>query len=170
MQTRLTFLRRFYEQGEVWKQFGSGANEMMLDSDHVYLLKPFRSESFGYDEFAKGKGIVVVEYYFAKPNRRDELADLLEANQTHLRSKPMLCVSELAENDFPRLPVIQDENLLAAIVVFRDESDYQLHLSQSAGLKARLKELITNEHSLILYPSDKSFMGNAGPVLPTQGG
>jgi len=171
MQTRLTFLRRFYEQGEVWKQFGSGANEMMLDSDHVYLLKPFRSESFGYDEFAKGKGVVVVEYYFAKRDRRDELADLLEANQTSLlRSKPMLCVSELAENDFPRLPVIQDENLLAAIVVFRDESDYQLHLSQSAALKARLKELITNEHSLILYPSDKSFMGNAGPVLPTQGG
>ena len=81
----------------------------------------------------------------------------------------MLCVSELAENDFPRLPVIQDENLLAAIVVFRDESDYQLHLSQSAALKARLKELITNEDTLILYPSDKSFMGNAGPVLPTQG-
>src|SRR5215468_9373546 len=53
MQTRLNFLRGFYEQGEVWKQFGPGANEMMLDSDNVYLLKPLRSESLGYHEFAK---------------------------------------------------------------------------------------------------------------------
>jgi len=163
MSTRLAFLRNFYEQGAVWKQFGSGANEMMLDSDHVYLLKPLRSESFGSDEFAQGKGIVVVEYYFAKPNRRDELADLLEFNQTsHLRRKPMLCVSEMTENDFPRLPVIQDENLLAAIMVFRDESDYQSHLSQLADVKASINELLSSEGTLILYPTDKSFMGNAG--------
>src|SRR5262249_21406183 len=171
MQTRLSFLRRFYEQGEIWKQFGSGANEMMLDSDHVYLLKPFRSESFGYDEFAKGKGIIVVEYYFVKPNRRDGLADMLEVNHTsHLKSEPMLCVSEMAENDFPRLPVIQDENLLAAIMIFPDESDYQSHQSQSADLKSRLKELITSESCLILYPTAKSFMGSAGSVSPTQSG
>jgi hypothetical protein len=162
MQTRLTFLRRFYEQGEVWKQFGPGANEMMLDSDHVYLLKPLRSESFAYDEFAKGKGILVVESYFVKPNHRDELADLLQANPTpHLNNKPILCVSEISENDFPRLPVIQDENLLVAVTVFRDESDYQSHLTRSAGLKTRIKELITNEETLILNPTAKSFMGNS---------
>jgi hypothetical protein len=167
MQTRLTFLRRFYEQGEVWKQFGSGANEMMLDSDNVYLLKPLRSESFGYDEFAKGKGIIVIESYFVKPKHRDELADLFEANHTaHLKSKPILCVSEMSENDFPRLPVMQDENLLIAITVFPDESDYQLHLRQSTDLKARMQKLITSENALILYPTAKSFMGNAVPLLP----
>src|SRR5688572_17950708 len=35
MQSRLAFLRGFYEQGEVWKQFGPGANDMIVDSDHV---------------------------------------------------------------------------------------------------------------------------------------
>src|SRR5262245_6412001 len=171
MSTRLAFLRKFYEQGEAWKQFGSGANEMMLDSDHVYLLKPLHRESFAYDEFARGKGIAVVEYYFAKPNRRDELSDLLEANHTsHLKGKSMLCVSEMAENDFPRLPVAQNENLLAAIMVFRDESDYQSHLSQSADFKTRINELFTSQDTLILYPTDKSFMGNAGSASLTQSG
>src|SRR5262245_41718915 len=99
MQTRLNFLRGFYEHGEVWKQFGSGANEMMLDSDNVYLLKPLRSESFSYDEFAKGKGIVVVESFFTRPNRRDELADFLQANHSsYLKSKSILCISEMSEN------------------------------------------------------------------------
>ena len=76
----------------------------------------------------------------------------------------------MAENDFPRLPVIQDENLLAAIMIFPDESDYQSHQSQSADLKSRLKELITSESCLILYPTAKSFMGSAGSVSPTQSG
>ena len=166
METRLTFLRRFYEQGEVWKQFGPGANEMMLDSDHVYLLKPLRTESLGYDQFAKGKGIVVVESYFAKRNRLDEFADLFQANPSpHLNGRPIVCVSEMSENDFPRLPVIQDENLLVAITVFPNESDYQSHLRQSADLKARMQELITSENTLILYPTAKSFMGNADPLL-----
>jgi quinol monooxygenase YgiN len=171
MQTRLTFLRKFYEQGEVWKQFGSGANDMMIDSDNVYLLKPLGSESFGYDEFAKGKGIVVIESCFVRPNHRDELADLFQANHTpHLKSEPILCVSEMAENDFPRLPVIQDENLLVAITVFRDESDYQSHLKQSTGLKDRMQEVITSENSLILYPTAKSFMGSGGLPSPSQTG
>ena len=163
MQTRLTFLRSFYERGEVWKQFGPSANEMMLDSDNVYLLKPLGRESFAYDEFAKGKGIVVVESFFTRPNHRDELAALLQADRTsHLNGEPIVCVSEMSENDFPRLPVIQDENLLVRITTFREESDYQLLLSQAAGLKARMKELINNQDTLILYPTAKSFMGNAG--------
>src|SRR5262249_31256577 len=68
MSTRLDFLRKFYEQGKVWKQFGSGANEMMLDSDHVFLLKTLRRESFGYDEFAKGKGNSRSQRLFRKTN------------------------------------------------------------------------------------------------------
>lgn len=163
MQTRLTFLRRFYEQGEVWKQFGPGANEMMLEWNNVYLLRPLRGASFGHDEFAVRRGISVVESYFVRPNHRDELADLFEANHTtHLNSKPILCVSEMSENDFPRLPVIQDENLLVTITVFRDESDCHSHLKQSTDFKARMQELVTSESTLILYPTAKSYMGNPG--------
>jgi len=74
----------------------------------------------------------------------------------------MLCVSEMSENDFPRLPVIQDENLLVTITVFRDESDCQSHLKQSTDFKARMQELVTSESTLILYPTAKSYIGNAG--------
>jgi hypothetical protein len=162
MQTRLSFLRRFYEQGEVWKQFGSGANEMMLEWNNVYLLRPLRGASFGHDEFAIGRGIIVVEAYFVKPTHRDELTDLFEANHTtHLNSKPILCVSEMSENDFPRLPVIQNEDLLVAIRGFGNELDYESHLKQSTEFKTRMQELIISESTLILYPTAKSYMGNA---------
>jgi hypothetical protein len=160
MQTRLAFLRNFYEQGKVWKQFGSGANEMMLDSDNVYLLKPLRSESVNYDELTKQKGIVVVDYYFAHPNQIDDLANFLQA-PPYLKNKPTLWVSEMSVNDFPRLPAIQDPNLLTAITVFRDESDHQSHLRESADLTVQKRQFINRQSTLILYPTAKSSMGNS---------
>ncbi|HET6671307.1 MAG TPA: NIPSNAP family protein [Pyrinomonadaceae bacterium] len=156
MQSRLDFLRRFYERGEVWKEFGPGANELMLDSDNVYLLRPLR-ESFNVDELPRQKGIIVIEFYFANPNQLEQLTGFFRANYaSFLKSKPTLWVSEITANDFPRLPVIQDQNLLVSITPYAGESEFQTQLRQSAASKDRMRRLIANESSLILYPTAKS--------------
>ena len=155
MQTRLRCLRTFYEEGQVWKEFGPGANDMILDSDNVYLLRPL-SESFSCDEFANLKGIVVVEFYLANPNQLDQLTDLIQAEYAALQSKPTLLISEMTTNDFPRLPVIQDRNLLVSIGTYSDESDYQSQWRQSTEMKTRMRRFIARESTLILYPTVKS--------------
>jgi hypothetical protein len=156
MDSRLEFLRAFYEQGQVWKEFGPGANEMMLDSDNVYLLRPLR-ESFDPYEFPRQRGIIVIESYFANPNQRDQLTDLFRANYaSFLKSKPTFWISEMTTNDFPRLPVIQDQNLLVSITSYADESEYQTQLRLSAASQESMRRLIANESSLILYPTPKS--------------
>jgi len=157
MPSRLAFLRGFYEKGEIWKKYGAGANEMMLDSDNVYLLKSLNGENFSSDELAKETGIVVIDFYFANDNQIDRLAVFFQTDYaTFLKNKPTLWVSEMTENDFPRLPVIQDENLLVTITTFKDESDYQSQMKLSAELKNQMQRFLTQESSLILYPTRKS--------------
>lgn len=156
MESRLDFLRGFYEQGQVWKEFGSGANEMMLDSDNVYLLRPL-GRSFNRNEIPKQKGIIVIEFYFAHPNQLDQLTGFFQANYAHfLKSKPTLWISKMTANDFPRLPVIQDGNLLVSITSYADESDYQSQSKLVAESKNRMRRLIAKESSLTLYPTTRS--------------
>jgi NIPSNAP len=161
MQSRLAFLRAFYEQGEVWKKFGRSANEMMLDSDHVHLLKPLNDESFHSNELTKMKGIVVIQFCTAKDRQFEKLINILETDYvTTLKNKATLWKSEMAPNDFPRLPVIQDQDLLVIITAFQDESDYQSHLKESTELKPRISELLADESHLILFPTVNSLIGN----------
>ena len=113
MKTRSKFLPEFYG-GPVWKEFGKEANEMMIDSDDVYLLKPLDDSQV----FKPGK-IVRVDYYFAKDRTPEKLIEIF-------RSRPeqdgtSLWISELDENDFPALPVFQYENLLVAITPFSSD-------------------------------------------------
>jgi len=162
MQSRLAFLRAFYEQGEVWKKFGRGANEMMLDSDHVHLLKPLNDESFDSNDLTKMKGIVAIQFYTAKDRQFEKLTHVLETDYVPtLKNKATLWKSEMAPNDFPRLPVIQDQKLLVIITAFQDDSEYQSHLKQSAELRSRMSELVADESHLILFPTAKSLIGNS---------
>ncbi len=159
MRSRLAFLRGFYEEGEVWKAFGSGANEMLLDSDNVYLLKSLNDESFNPHELANENGIIVIDFYIAHDNQLDKLVDFFQTDYVpSFKNNPTLWISEMTANDFPRLPVIQDHNLLVALTNFKDESDYQPQLKQSAELKNRMRELIAQESSLIIFPTTKSLM------------
>ncbi|MEP6923034.1 MAG: hypothetical protein ABI954_01105 [Pyrinomonadaceae bacterium] len=172
MTSRSAFLPQFYG-GEVWKEFGPGANEMLLEWHNVHLLKPLnnfenerqKNEVINTHEFAKLKGIVVVEHYTAYENELDKLIDFFQTDYLpFLRSLKIqnitLWISEAVKNDFPRLPVIQDKNMLVAIATFADETDYQakLKLADSLGieLKSQMEKLITGKNSLILYPTENS--------------
>ncbi len=167
MESRLAFLRAFYQEGLVWKQFGPSANEMMLDSDNVYLLRPLlegkdsseESEGISSNGFTKLKEVVVVDFYLAHDNQLAQLVDFFRKDYVpFLKASAIqdvtLWTSEPSVNDFPRLPVIQDDNLLVTISSFEDEPGYQAkskHVDSAIELKSRMQELIRDRHSLILY-------------------
>jgi len=74
------------------------------------------------------------------------LAELIDLLQTNERSNgTTFWVSEPAENDFPPLPVIQCENLLAAITNYENEDEYR-----AEKLEDKIKNLIKKHERLIL--------------------
>lgn len=152
MRKRLEFLRAFYEKGEVWKRFGADANEMMIDSDDVYLLKLLGDENFNRADFTKGA--VAIDFYFAKAGQLDKLTDFVQAHlASFLERKPTLWVSEMSENDFPRLPVIQNDNLLVSIRIFENKADYQMQLKRSDRIRVETNKYLAGENNLILCPA-----------------
>ncbi|MBC7934936.1 MAG: hypothetical protein H7Y86_06215 [Rhizobacter sp.] len=64
-------------------------------------------------------------------------------------------VSEMATNDFPRLPVFQDKNLLVAITNFRDKNEYEITQqaidNTPAAFKNSMLQLITTHSSMLLW-------------------
>jgi hypothetical protein len=132
MKSRSAFLPDFY-RGPVWKEFGGEANEMMIDSDDVYLLKPLdASQVFTPDK------VMRVDYYFAKDATPKSLIDVFKPENLKNTS---LWVSELAENDFPALPAFQYENLLVAIGSGNIDAE----------LQHKIGPLIAKKESLLLY-------------------
>lgn len=154
MKTRSRFLPEFY-YGETWKRFGSAANEMMLDSDNVYLLKPLdESQTFRKDK------VVKIDYYFAKDNQLEQLIEFFQTRyisfiEDSKTENITFWRSELAENDFPRLPAFQHKNLLVAISAFENEKNYQAKIKEfelaNAELKAQSKQFLIKKESLFLY-------------------
>lgn len=178
MQSRLNFLDAFYVRGAVWKQFGPEANEMLLDWTDVYLLRPLgdakrtqdSAKTINSGEFEKLKSVVTIDFYFAKNNRLDDLINLFQADyipflDSQKINDTMLFVSEMAENDFPRLPVIQDKNLLVTISSYENEADYRAKSERidsiNNELKNRSSEFIADKRSLIIYSTRKAFVSDA---------
>ena len=65
--------------------------------------------------------------------------------------------SEMEENDFPRLPVYQDKDLLVVISNYKSEQEYESTLTRfntsHKELAVRIKEMIKDKISLTLYPA-----------------
>jgi hypothetical protein len=163
METRSRFLPAFYG-GDHWAEFGPEANRMMLEWHDVHLLRPLKPVSS--DEFAKKKGLLLIDYYSAKEGRRDALLDFLQTTYFPLLKstgidEPSLWISEMMENDFPRLPVIQQQHLLVSITGFASEKEFnekqeQTHFS-SFGSKSKLPDLVQHKESLVLFPTKHCF-------------
>ena len=157
MQDRSRFLPAFYG-GEVWKEFGPAANDMMLEWHNVHLIKPVVNNN---NSFPPGKELFVIDYYRAKDKQLNELIDLFNTEYIPLFNKwninASLWVSEMEENDFPRLPVYQDENLLVVITSCNTELEYESILDkfQTSDKESmiRLNELLQDKTSLVLYPT-----------------
>jgi hypothetical protein len=170
MASRSRYLPEFY-RGSFWKQHQNDANEMLLNNDNVYLLKPLSPSEDSPDaavnsnEFGSKKGLVVIDYYVANTRLKElvgffksKYLPLLKSNGVSITS----WVSELAENDFPGLPVFQDKNLLVTITPFKDEAEYQRKLRQinadsNQKIMTELREIVTTKTTVVLHPTKNSF-------------
>ena len=169
MASRSKFLPAFY-YGPVWKQFGKGANDLLVNNDNVYLLKPLTLKD---GVFTSGKpvnsgliknshGIEVVDFYIANTKLDRLIAAFakyyIPAFKANGIANYTLWASEMETNDFPRLPVFQDPNLLVAITFYKDEQEYRqkqkdVETALSSETKAELQDIITTKNTLIVYPA-----------------
>ena len=114
MQARAAGLAAFYG-GPVWAKHRAAANATMVDSDNVLLLRPARPTS-GFqlpaDRDLNTAHVVHASiYYFDAPvgaELVDEFEPRLGANDAVLG----LFVTDPSPNNFPALPVREDENVL----------------------------------------------------------
>ncbi|MBO9584766.1 MAG: NIPSNAP family protein [Flavobacterium sp.] len=157
MQTRVKFLNDFYVDSKTWKDFGKGANEMMINSDNVYLLRPL-FESISANFLDTSHKIVEVNFYTCNSTLDKVIALFNTEYVPFLESieikNTTLWVSEMQENDFPRLPAFQDKNLLVSITSFENEKEHQLKQKlineMSNQLKQSMQQLITTRNTLLL--------------------
>jgi hypothetical protein len=135
MPARLRGLSRFYG-GPFWEAHRSRANAMMLEHHDVHLLRPLgviaaltagesledrAGEPPG--AFAENAGLVAVDFYRTRPGALERAIGLFERQ----RSPRVLghFVAELAPNDYPRLPVTQDADLLVVLSAHADPEEYR---------------------------------------------
>lgn len=158
MEQRSGFLPAFYGD-EVWGKFGPAANDMMLEWHDVYLVKPLLNKKHA---FAPNKGFFVIDYYKAKNDQHTSLVGLFTKEyipflHQHNIQDITLWVSEMKENDFPRLPVYQDKNLLIVVTGFTNEEEYESTVRQlnasDKQFAGSIEKLMENKNSLLLYPA-----------------
>jgi len=166
MKTRLKFLNDFYIKSDVWKEFGPGANDLMINSDNVYLLRPLpgskktieQSEPIRSSALQPGNAITVIDFYICNSTLH-KVIDLFDTSYLPFLKKleiqnTTLWISEMSENDFPRLPVFQDKNLLVSITSYKTKKEYQTKQREIDAMPATLKnsmlEIITTHSSLVL--------------------
>ncbi len=155
MKARSRFLPEFY-YGDVWKKFGGEANEMMIDSDNVYLLKPTNNE-----QIFRKKNVMTIDFYFAADGKLGELFTAFQTDFKKLTDADItFWQSELSENDFPRLPAFQYENLLVTIAGFDDETVYQKQVKEFEAnqrqLITKLESLVIKKESLIIHSTEET--------------
>ncbi|RXV65008.1 NIPSNAP family protein [Burkholderia stabilis] len=133
MATRLRGLTDFYG-GPSWKAHADAANATMIDSDNVLLLKPAWEGSnlpvdvarrAGRDAAAIPPGFVdITIFYLNEPASASLLAFCRERMSSVLAAGGATAqgwyITEPRENDFRRLPVRANEQVLVGVAVFPD--------------------------------------------------
>ncbi len=162
MRTRFKFLNDFYLNSQVWKKYRSDANSMIINSDNVYLLRPLTDVGKGYSrERLQNNGEIVVVDFYVCNSTLDQVIELFRKQYLPFLeslnvSDVTVWVSEMTENDFPRLPVFQDKNLLVTMTRYKNEREYRQKSKQIKMMPAKLdttmQELITTSSLLELYP------------------
>ncbi|WAZ19597.1 NIPSNAP family protein [Streptomyces cinnabarinus] len=139
MTARHQGLTDFYG-GPVWAEHGPQANDTMIDSDNVLLLRP-EATGFSYDPAARpavgapppGRFVSATVWSFP-PGRPDGVALLRDGLLPALaESGPApfaFLTTEDAPNTFTRLPVRTGENVAAVFTSYPDEEAHDKHLAE----------------------------------------
>jgi hypothetical protein len=174
MAARNKFLNDFY-YGPFWKSHKTLPNSLLLNNDNVHLLKPLNLNdsphdadySFSTNWFGLTKGIAVVDFYISN-TKLNKLIEFVKATYVSIihdagAINTSFWISEEKPNDFPALPVFQDKNLLVQITFYKDELEYESKIKLIAAKmneeqKTNFADLVTIKNTLIIYPTDKSFL------------
>ena len=185
MAARRRGLTGFYG-GAYWLAHRDEANAMMLEHHDVHLLRPLApmaALTAGESPDARASsppgrissetGLVAADFYRATPETRADLVDRFErAVRAALTADGHRIlghfVAELAPNDYPRLPVIQDPALLVVLSAYRDGNECdRMRGGWSARGPAGLEPLLTRDvTTLYLHPTLRSsirYRADGGP-------
>ena len=121
MERRHAALQAFYLESRAWLDNRDAANDTMIDSDNVLLLRPARADS-GFDlqglRRAGGSSYVgAAVFMLDAPISQNLVASFEREVLPDLRphaQRIVSLVSEERENDFPRLPVRREPALVIA--------------------------------------------------------
>jgi NIPSNAP len=141
MPSRRAALEAFYN-GDLWHERRDAVNATIVDSDDVLLLRPANSAPFeagvGADD---GESLFVATIWpFAEPISADTIRVFTDEITPLLRetgaSPVTVLLTEPSENDFPRLPVREGENVVVSLARFDDAAAYEAH---AAALERTLR-------------------------------
>jgi quinol monooxygenase YgiN len=179
MSSRGQALKDFYN-GPVWKAHREEANPTMIDVTNVLLLRPQSPQSGfsinindrprpGTNEGSKGLVIATI-YYFDAPVNVD-FVDFFEHTL-----KPVMTgtgatilayfVTESSANNFPALPIRENEHVLVWFTSFADQAAYERHtaaLSRSRQWRSEISEKLARRlkrapEVLRLLPTARSLL------------
>src|SRR5687767_7131224 len=148
MAAREQSLHAFYG-GPVWKAHRDAANATMIDSDDVLLLRPARPTSgftLNYSERpASDNNTAPNGFVSATIHYLDSAVDSDFINYFENNIKPILIdagalilayfVTEDSANNFPALPVRENENVFVWFAGFPDQAAYEHHIATLAKSK-----------------------------------
>jgi len=171
LATRGTALPAFYG-GPVWRAHRDKANDTMVDSDDVLLLRPAGQ---GLDLAGRARGgpttLVTITLYHLPPGGADDFLDFFSAAVrpllTDTGAPPLAVLRTLAaENNFPPLPIRENENVVAWVASFPDAERLREHVRQLGNeprwtydvLPALTRQLARPAEQLQLAPTDRSLL------------
>ena len=169
MTTRLRALTAFYRESQAWRDHRGAANETMIDSDDVLLLRPARPDTGfdlagferpGHDAVEAPNGYVAALILLLRhAPAQDVIAEFEASLLPQLRAhagRVATFVSTGEVNDFPALPV-RDEPALVAVGACPTAYDLAVW-SEAAGatFPATLQSYVVASETLRLAPYRRS--------------
>jgi len=150
LATRARALSAFYvAPSAAWKAHREEANAMIADSDNVLLLRAVqpnaefalnRASRAGSGAAADAPGLLVATIYCLDAPADAEFVDFFEHRVTPALRECGVTVgayfaSETGANNFPRLPVRENEPVFVWFALYRDQHDYQNRAAALNGAK-----------------------------------
>ncbi len=171
METRAASLGAFYLDSPAWLNHRDAANATIIDSDNVLLLRPARSGS-GFNlaglhraktsrEVASasfvGAAVLLLNAPADEPFIESFESSLLPKLKSKARRMSYL-VTEQRPNDFPRLPVRENERafVVTGICAGRADLDEWLSVFAEHTVPGAIRERLIKSEHLRLEPASRS--------------
>lgn len=164
MPSRAKSLDAFYTSA-TWQKHRNAANDTMIDVSDVLLLRPLKPLPIGKrprDEATTGI-VEVTVYAFDAATDPEAIAQINDDIETAGATALAAYVTEKSANNYPRLPIRENENVLVRIATFPSLAAYSEHRAKRSGtsqwqsLAKRLRvKLKTDPQILRLTPTARS--------------